>query len=131
MFVAPASRASAATAPRLSLAAVARVENVTLPLRHGDRVAFSERFLDARATPGHTDGCLTFVLNDQSMVFTADALWPAITTRILPLANHGLLYPGEDDTGRVATFVAEETWFNARLGWHGPGSATSWGTWRP
>jgi sulfur dioxygenase len=123
-----------ATGCAIGLAAVARAENVTLPLRHGDRVAFGARFLDTRATPGHTDGCLTFVLDDQSMAFTGDALlvrscgrcdfqqgnphalWTSITTRILTLPDHCLLYPGHDYTGRGATSVAEERLFNARLG---------------
>ena len=30
--------------------------------------------LEARATPGHTSGCTTYVLDDQSMAFTGDAL---------------------------------------------------------
>lgn len=30
--------------------------------------------LEALATPGHTDGCLTYVLRDKSMAFTGDAL---------------------------------------------------------
>jgi glyoxylase-like metal-dependent hydrolase (beta-lactamase superfamily II)/rhodanese-related sulfurtransferase len=123
-----------ATGCAIGLAAAARAENVTLPLRHGDRVAFGERFLEVRATPGHTDGCLTFVLDDQSMAFTGDALlvrgcgrcdfqkgnaralWTSITTRILTLPDHCRLLPGHDYTGRGATSVAEEKLFNARLG---------------
>lgn len=27
-----------------------------------------------RSTPGHTDGCVSFVLNDGEMVFTGDAV---------------------------------------------------------
>lgn len=27
-----------------------------------------------RSTPGHTNGCVTFVLDDRSMAFTGDAL---------------------------------------------------------
>ena len=43
-------------------------------LRHGDRVKFGSRHLEARATPGHTNGCMTYVLDDQSMAFTGDSL---------------------------------------------------------
>ena len=35
---------------------------------------FGSRHLEARATPGHTNGCMTFVLDDRSMAFTGDAL---------------------------------------------------------
>ena len=123
-----------ATGCAIGLAAVARAENVTLPLAHGDRVAFGGRSVEVRATPGHTDGCLTFVLDDQSKAFTGDALlvrgcgrcdfqqgnahtlWSSITKQILSLPDGCLLYPGHDYTGRTVTSVAEEKAFNARLG---------------
>jgi glyoxylase-like metal-dependent hydrolase (beta-lactamase superfamily II)/rhodanese-related sulfurtransferase len=124
----------AATGCAIGLAAAARAENVTLPLAHGDRIAFGGRSLEVRATPGHTDGCISFVLDDQSMAFTGDALlvrgcgrcdfqqgnahtlWNSITEQILSLPDSCLLYPGHDYTGRTVTSVAEEKTFNARLG---------------
>ena len=39
-----------------------------------DKIPFGKRHLQVRATPGHTDGCLTFVMDDQSMAFTGDCL---------------------------------------------------------
>ena len=123
-----------ATGCAIGLAAAARAENVTLPLNHGDRVNFAGRFLEVRSTPGHTDGCVTYVLDDQSMAFTGDALlvrgcgrcdfqqgnphtlWRSITEQILSLPEACLLYPGHDYTGRGVSSVAEERAFNARLG---------------
>jgi sulfur dioxygenase len=123
-----------ATGCAIGLAAAARAENVTLPLQHGDRVAFGGRSLAVRSTPGHTDGCISFVLDDQSMAFTGDALlvrgcgrcdfqqgdahslWASITGQIFSLPDSCLLYPGHDYTGRTVTSVAEEKAFNARLG---------------
>ena len=123
-----------ATGSAIGLAAAARAENVTLPLHHGDRVGFGSRSVEVRRTPGHTDGCITFVLDDQSMAFTGDALlvrgcgrcdfqqgnahtlWTSITGQILTLPDTCLLYPGHDYTGRTVTSVAEEKAFNARLG---------------
>jgi sulfur dioxygenase len=123
-----------ATGCAIGLAAAARAENVTLPLHHGDRVAFGSRSLEVRSTPGHTDGCISFVLDDQSMAFTGDALlvrgcgrcdfqqgdahnlWNSITEQIFSLPDSCLLYPGHDYTGRTVTSVAEEKAFNARLG---------------
>jgi glyoxylase-like metal-dependent hydrolase (beta-lactamase superfamily II)/rhodanese-related sulfurtransferase len=123
-----------ATGCAIGLAVAARAENVTRPLAHGDRVAFGSRALEVRATPGHTDGCITFVLDDHSMAFTGDALlvrgcgrcdfqqgnahtlWASITGQILSLPESCLLYPGHDYTGRGVTSVAEEKAFNARLG---------------
>ena len=123
-----------ATGCAIGLAAAARAENVTLPLQHGDRVTFGGRHLEVRSTPGHTNGCLTFVLDDQSMAFTGDALlvrgcgrcdfqqgnahtlWASITEQLFTLPEACLLYPGHDYTGRTVTSVAEEKAFNARLG---------------
>ncbi len=124
----------AATGCAIGLAAAARAENVTLPLVHGDRIAFGGRSLEVRATPGHTDGCISFVLDDQSMAFTGDALlvrgcgrcdfqqgnahtlWRSITEQIFSLPESCLIYPCHDYTGRSVTSVAEEKAFNARLG---------------
>ena len=123
-----------ATGSAIALAAAARAENVTLPLAHGDRVAFGDRHLEVRSTPGHTDGCVSYVLDDGSMAFTGDALlvrgcgrcdfqqgnahtlWTSITEQLFTLPASSLLYPGHDYTGRTVTSVAEEKAFNARLG---------------
>jgi len=35
---------------------------------------FGDQTLEVRSTPGHTDGCVTFVLEDHSIVFTGDVL---------------------------------------------------------
>ncbi|WP_310384222.1 rhodanese-like domain-containing protein [Roseateles sp.] len=103
-------------------------------LRHGERVAFGERYLEVRATPGHTSGCLTYVLDDQSMAFTGDCLlirgcgrtdfqqgspqllYQSVQQQILSLPPTCLLYPGHDYRGLTVTSVAEEQRFNPRLG---------------
>ncbi|CAK6701267.1 Hydroxyacylglutathione hydrolase [Synechococcus sp. CBW1107] len=123
-----------ATGCAIGLDAVAGAENVTLPLRHGDQVTFGGRHLEVRATPGHTDGCLCFVLDDHSVAFTGDALlvrscgrcdfqqgdastlYHSITEQILSLPDHCLLYPAHDYSGRAVSSVAEEKACNARLG---------------
>jgi glyoxylase-like metal-dependent hydrolase (beta-lactamase superfamily II)/rhodanese-related sulfurtransferase len=124
----------AATGCAIGLARTARAANVSLPLDAGDRVPFGTRALQVRATPGHTDGCLTYVLDDQSLAFTGDALlvrgcgrcdfqqgdahtlFRSITEQILSLPMSCLLYPGHDYSGRTVTSVAEEKAYNARLG---------------
>ena len=62
-----------ATGSAIGLAAVVRADHVNLPLEHGDRVRFGARALEVRSTPGHTDGCVSYVLDDQRMAFTGDA----------------------------------------------------------
>ena len=103
-------------------------------LAHGDKIEFGERHLSVRATPGHTNGCLTYVLDDESMAFTGDCLlirgsgrtdfqqgnphtlYRSVHTQILSLPQDCLLYPGHDYRGLTVTSVAEERRFNQRLG---------------
>jgi sulfur dioxygenase len=58
----------------IALSAASGAEGADRLLCDGDRVAFGARHLEVRATPGHTNGCLTYVLDDQSMAFTGDCL---------------------------------------------------------
>ncbi|MEO6660011.1 MAG: rhodanese-like domain-containing protein [Burkholderiaceae bacterium] len=103
-------------------------------LAHGDRVRFGTRHLDVRATPGHTSGCLTYVLDDHTMAFTGDSLlirgcgrtdfqqgspgqlYRSVQEQILSLPPACLLYPAHDYRGLTVTSVAEEKRFNPRLG---------------
>lgn len=103
-------------------------------LSQGDEVQFGGHYLRVRATPGHTDGCLTYVLDDESMAFTGDCLlirgcgrtdfqqgnaeelYRSVHTQIFTLPDQCLLYPGHDYRGLTVTSVAEERKFNPRLG---------------
>lgn len=103
-------------------------------LKHGDHINFGARHLEVRTTPGHTLGCLTYVLDDQSMAFTGDcllirgcgrtdfqqgdarALYRSIHERIFSLPEDCLVYPGHDYRGLTVTSVGEEKRFNPRLG---------------
>ncbi len=101
----------------------------------GDLVPFGRRHLQARATPGHTGGCLTYVLDDHEHGLhrrrTADPRLRAhrlpgrqrvtavpLGARADPLAaaEHCLLYPAHDYRGLTVTSVAEERRYNPRLG---------------
>ena len=119
---------------RIAIADVAGAENVDQPLRHGDRIPFGHRHIAVRATPGHTKGCLTFVLDDESVAFTGDALlirgcgrtdfqqgsperlYQSIHEQIFTLPADCLLYPGHDYRGLTVTSVREEREHNPRLG---------------
>jgi sulfur dioxygenase len=103
-------------------------------LANGDHVEFGRRYVEVRATPGHTNGCVTYVLDDQSMAFTGDCLLirgsgrtdfqqgdPAVMYRsvheqIFSLPADCLLYPAHDYRGLTVTSVEEERRFNPRLG---------------
>jgi sulfur dioxygenase len=103
-------------------------------LRHGDHVGFGGRFLAVRATPGHTAGCVSYVLDDESMAFTGDcllvrgcgrtdfqggdarAMYRAVHQQLFTLPEGCLLYPAHDYRGVTVTSVGEERRLNPRLG---------------
>lgn len=103
-------------------------------LAHGARIPVGRHVLEVRATPGHTDGCVTYVLDDHSMAFTGDALlirgagrtdfqqgdaaqlYRSVHEQILALPERTTLYPGHDYSGRMSTTVGEEKRLNPRLG---------------
>uniref|UniRef100_A0A1I7YFQ5 Persulfide dioxygenase ETHE1, mitochondrial n=1 Tax=Steinernema glaseri TaxID=37863 RepID=A0A1I7YFQ5_9BILA len=98
----------------------------------GDTVNVGEMELEVRATPGHTDGCVTYVDHQQRMAFTGDALlirgcgrtdfqqgdsahlYRSIHEQILSLPDDFLLYPGHDYRGVMVSSVSEEKKFNPR-----------------
>src|SRR3954468_11288716 len=47
----------------IAISAAAGASGVDRPLSDGDRIAFGRRSLEVRATPGHTSGCVTYVLD--------------------------------------------------------------------
>lgn len=123
-----------ATGARIAVARASGAEGADVYLEAGDSVTVGGVTLRARATPGHTDGCMTYVLSDQSMAFTGDALlirgagrtdfqqgdpstlFRSVREQIFTLPAECSLYPGHDYSGRTMTTVAEERHHNPRLG---------------
>ncbi len=119
---------------RIALSGASGAHGADVALAHGDRVAFGTRYLEARETPGHTSGCMTYVLDDESMAFTGDALlirgcgrtdfqqgsartlYRSVHSQIFTLPPSCLLYPGHDYRGLTVTSVDEEHRLNPRLG---------------
>src|SRR3954469_2623295 len=60
---------------RIAISAASGAEGADLYLRAQEKIAFGARHLEARATPGHTGGCTSYVLDDRSMAFTGDTLF--------------------------------------------------------
>ncbi len=118
---------------RVTVGANSGVTNADVYLDEGDVVVFGACALEARLTPGHTAGCVTYVLHAQEMAFTGDVLlirgcgrtdfqdgdasglFKSVRTQIFSLPDATLLYPGHDYRGRTVTSVAEEEQHNARL----------------
>uniref|UniRef100_A0A7N0TDU4 persulfide dioxygenase n=1 Tax=Kalanchoe fedtschenkoi TaxID=63787 RepID=A0A7N0TDU4_KALFE len=105
----------------------------------GDRIYFGDLFLEVRATPGHTLGCVTYVTGEGSgqpqprMAFTGDALlirgcgrtdfqggdsqqlYNSVHSQIFTLPKDTLLYPAHDYRGFTVSTVGEEMRYNPRL----------------
>ncbi|KAJ6949953.1 persulfide dioxygenase ETHE1 [Populus alba x Populus x berolinensis] len=105
----------------------------------GDKVSFGDLFLEVRATPGHTSGCLTYVTGDgpdqpqPRMAFTGDALlirgcgrtdfqgggslqlYKSVHSQIFTLPKDTLIYPAHDYKGFSVSTVEEEMLYNPRL----------------
>lgn len=102
-------------------------------LNPGDAIGVGSIKLEARATPGHTNGCMTYVWHDQRKAFTGDALlirgcgrtdfqegsperlFDSVHSQILSLPGDYNLYPAHDYKGMTVTTVAEELKHNPRL----------------
>ena len=107
---------------------------IDVELEDGMVLGFGNCSITAHSTPGHTDGCFTFVTNEQTMAFTGDCLlirgagrtdfqsgdvhtlWGSIREKIFSLPDECLLYPGHDYMGRTVSTVTEEKKFNPRIG---------------
>jgi glyoxylase-like metal-dependent hydrolase (beta-lactamase superfamily II) len=88
--------------------------------------------LQVRHTPGHTNGCVSYVMADR--VFTGDALlingcgrtdfqqgsaeqlYDSITGKLFSLPPDTLVYPGHDYQGNTVSTIKQEVAKNSRLG---------------
>lgn len=94
-------------------------------------LTFGSEKLETRLTPGHTDGCTSFLVWDR--LFSGDTLlirktgrtdfqwgsaeklYHSIMTQIYTLPDDTLIYPGHDYTGQTVTTVWEEKEYNTRI----------------
>lgn len=100
-------------------------------LFEGDELRFGEHTLKVLETPGHTNGCLTYLVDD--MLFTGDALLIRGNGRtdfqqgsseklynslqkIFNLGKDFTVYPAHDYRGQTKTTVELEKKFNPRIG---------------
>jgi glyoxylase-like metal-dependent hydrolase (beta-lactamase superfamily II) len=119
--------------PRLGGAPCADV-----PLGEGEVVRAGAVTLRALATPGHTNGCMSYVVSEgdapPDRVLTGDALfvrgcgrtdfqegdagrlWDSVHEKLFALPDATLVYPAHDYRGMTVSTIGEEKRFNPRLG---------------
>jgi len=118
----------------IGVAATAGATGMDLAYGHGDVIGIGRLRVEVRETPGHTAGCVSFVVPSEKLVFTGDALlirgagrtdfqqgnaeqlFRSVRERILSLPPDYAVYPAHDYDGRCSSTISEERRFNPRLG---------------
>jgi sulfur dioxygenase len=103
-------------------------------IQHGDEIHFGNRYITALATPGHTEGCMSFLLDDGKAILTGDALlimgcgrcdfqggsaetlYDSIHTQLFSLSDDTLVFPGHDYQEQRSSTIGQEKAENPRLG---------------
>lgn len=119
---------------QIVMSASAGAEGVDVAVKDGDVLEFGALTLEVRSTPGHTDGCVTFVTGDHKHAFTGDAifirgtgrtdfqqgsaytLYDSIHEKIFSLPDDTVIWPAHDYRGMTFTTVGEEKKHNPRVG---------------
>lgn len=102
-------------------------------VKSGDEIQFGRYSVEVRSTPGHTNGCVTYVCHDEAIAFTGDSLligscgrtdfqegnaktlYFSIHEQIFSLPDYYKVYPAHDYTGQTVSTIGEEKTFNPRL----------------
>lgn len=110
------------------------IEMLDRILIQDDKVEFGMHALTVIETPGHTAGCISFLLDDKSMIFTGDSLlirgcgrtdfqqgsaqqlFHSIKDKLFALPDECIIYPAHDYSGRTASSIGEEKSLNPRIG---------------
>lgn len=105
----------------------------------GQRLELGAIQIEARKTPGHTNGCVSYVVTEvgsdaPAKVFTGDALlirgcgrtdfqqgdpvtlYESVHQKLFSLPDETGVFPGHDYKGRTMSTIAEEKQHNPRLG---------------
>jgi len=103
-------------------------------IEHGDEIHFGNRFITALATPGHTEGCLSFLLDDGKAVLTGDTLfvlgcgrtdfqggsaetlYDSVHNQLFTLPDDTVVFPGHDYNDKTHSTIGQEKENNPRLG---------------
>lgn len=120
------------TGAKTVLSANSGVECVDHLLEDEESISFGQFKITGLMTPGHTNGCMSFVC--ENMAFTGDALlisgtgrtdfqqgsseklYESITKKLFTLSDETILYPGHDYRGMSSSTIGIEKKLNPRIG---------------
>jgi len=120
------------TGAKIVYSEAAEVKAIDVAIKDAETLKFGAYTITALATPGHTNGCVSYVVD--GMLFSGDSLlihgcgrtdfqqgsaeqlYDSITQKLFSLPDETLVYPGHDYTGRTSSTIAEEKRWNRRLG---------------
>lgn len=126
-----ASQIRQALGSQIAVPAAAGVACADVELHDREELPFGRFALRAIATPGHTSGCMSYLVG--AMVFTGDALlirscgrtdfqsgdagklYDSVTGRLFALPSSTVVYPAHDYRGFTSSTIGEETRLNERL----------------
>ncbi len=110
----------------------AGVDCADILLPDGEGLTFGSIKVKALSTPGHTNGCTTYQI--ENMIFTGDTmlirgcgrtdfqqgssqkLYESVTQKLFTLPDDTLVYPAHDYKGLWVSTIGEEKKYNPRLG---------------
>ena len=119
------------TGAKTAVGQMCGASSADLQLVDGDEIRTAGIVIRAIATPGHTQGSISYLCGN--MLFTGDALlingcgrtdfqggdaerlYNSITGKLFALADETLVYPGHDYQGRRVSCIGQEKVINPRL----------------
>lgn len=114
----------------ISSAAGAEADNHVEP---GQTLTFGNLELQVQATPGHTNGCVSYIFHQGKRVFTgdtllirgcgrtdfqegsSDTLYHSVHKELFTLPDDYLVFPAHDYKGNTCSSIGEEKRYNPRL----------------
>lgn len=121
-----------ATGAQSVLSSAVDVACVSRSVADGEVIEVGDVRIEARHTPGHTNGCMSLYADDR--VFTGDALlingcgrtdfqegdagvlYDSIHNKLFSLPDDTLVFPGHDYNGNTQSTIGQEKAHNKRLG---------------
>jgi sulfur dioxygenase len=127
-----AGRLRESTGALIAVSTTSGIRGADVSLADCSTIRFGEHELAALATPGHTEGCMSYYMD--GMVFTGDcllisgtgrtdlrggsaeALYDSVTRRLWTLPPATSVFPAHDYHGRSCSTIDHERRFNPRIG---------------